>query len=45
VVPNFVERSILIVFQHFERFIEHLESRGVDLSRVSISKAEIALWG
>ena len=40
-----MEYIMLIIFEHFERFIEHLESRGVDTSRVSISKAEIALWG
>lgn len=34
-----------MVVQHFKKFIEVLHERGVDLSRVSITKAEAALWG
>ncbi|KAJ3908630.1 hypothetical protein F5879DRAFT_300416 [Lentinula edodes] len=31
--------------QHFHRFIDELTERGVDMSKVKISKAEAALWG
>ncbi|TFK92774.1 hypothetical protein K466DRAFT_479925, partial [Polyporus arcularius HHB13444] len=31
--------------QHFRMFISVLEERGVDMSKVEISKAELALWG
>ncbi|CDO73493.1 hypothetical protein BN946_scf185013.g128 [Trametes cinnabarina] len=30
---------------HFKRFISVLDERGVDMSKVKISKAELALWG
>ncbi|OSC99473.1 hypothetical protein PYCCODRAFT_1373152, partial [Trametes coccinea BRFM310] len=30
---------------HFRRFISVLEERGVDMTKVEISKAELALWG
>ncbi|KAI0721372.1 hypothetical protein C8T65DRAFT_566375, partial [Cerioporus squamosus] len=30
---------------HFRKFISVLEERGVDMSKVEISKAELALWG
>jgi len=30
---------------HFHKFIEVLKERGVDISKVKISKAEAALWG
>ncbi|KAL7285111.1 hypothetical protein ACG7TL_000203 [Trametes sanguinea] len=31
--------------EHFRRFISVLEERGVDMTKVEISKAELALWG
>ncbi|KAI0361321.1 hypothetical protein OH77DRAFT_1390395, partial [Trametes cingulata] len=33
------------LISHFRRFISVLEERGVDMSKVEISKAELALWG
>lgn len=33
------------LIQHFHKFVEVLEKRGVDISKVRISKAEAALWG
>lgn len=31
--------------QHFKNFLRVLEERGVDMHKVEISKAELALWG
>ncbi|KAK7694943.1 hypothetical protein QCA50_002131 [Cerrena zonata] len=31
--------------QHFRRFLKVLDERGVDLTKVKVSKAEAALWG
>nr|GAT44123.1 predicted protein [Mycena chlorophos] len=31
--------------EHFHKFVEVLEERGVDMSKARISKAELALWG
>ncbi|KAI0756732.1 hypothetical protein C8Q80DRAFT_1091376 [Daedaleopsis nitida] len=33
------------VLQHFRKFLSVLEERGVDMTKVEISKAELALWG
>lgn len=33
------------LIQHFHKFVEVLEERDVDVSKVKISKAEAALWG
>ncbi|RPD81910.1 hypothetical protein L226DRAFT_450567, partial [Lentinus tigrinus ALCF2SS1-7] len=37
--------GINVTLQHFRKFISVLEERGVDMSKVEISKAELALWG
>ena len=31
--------------QHFRQFTSALDERGVDMSKIEISKAELALWG
>jgi len=31
--------------EHFKAFVHQMEKRGVDLSKVSISKASASLWG
>ncbi|KAI0963897.1 hypothetical protein AcW1_000853 [Taiwanofungus camphoratus] len=31
--------------QHFRQFVSVLQERGVDMHKVEISKAELALWG
>ncbi|PPQ62769.1 hypothetical protein CVT24_000463 [Panaeolus cyanescens] len=40
-----VQRNTWIYVSHFHKFIEVLQQRGVDTSKVRISKAEAALWG
>ncbi|KAI0080309.1 hypothetical protein K474DRAFT_1590167, partial [Panus rudis PR-1116 ss-1] len=43
--PNSYFISALWTLQHFRQFLKILEERGVDMSKVEISKAEAALWG
>lgn len=43
---GFIGKSVLkSLIQHFHKFVEVLEERDVDVSKVKISKAEAALWG
>ncbi|KAF9040530.1 hypothetical protein BJ165DRAFT_1350613, partial [Panaeolus papilionaceus] len=37
--------NVITPLQHFHKFVEVLQQRGVDTSKVRISKAEAALWG
>ncbi|KAF8905490.1 hypothetical protein CPB84DRAFT_1676388, partial [Gymnopilus junonius] len=37
--------ALIWTLQHFHKFLGVLESRGVDMTKIHISKAEAALWG